>query len=218
MAILLKARSNVNARDGSGMTPAMYAAKALNFWALRMLEQAGADLSASARDRSTAMSWATEWEAMTVLQAEEQIRIIQLLQSQGLRHPRNPGLPDIVVSINMAITGQKADRMPAGTQALLWAAEAGRRRQVEALLAAGVDVNAASFGVTAAHRAARRKRGSVLAALAKRGADLTAGDARDRSVADYARKSGDKRLIEWVERRVRRAANSRREESAATPM
>ena len=113
LAILLKARSNVNARDGSGMTPAMYAAKALNFWALRMLEQAGADLSASARDRSTAMSWATEWEAMTVLQAEEQIRIIQLLQSQGLRHPRNPGLPDIVVSINMAITGQKADRMPA---------------------------------------------------------------------------------------------------------
>ena len=199
---ILKTKPSLEAVDQNGMNAMMHAALAMNYRALRALHKAGADVFARGPGISTIMSYAAQARPASPDEAKAQQKILKFLKGKKVK----VSMPDhdIAVSVNLALIGQPAERMPAGPQALWKAAREGRRLHVRALLRAGVDANAPDpRGMTAAHHAAGENQKSVLKELAAHRADFLARDDNGYGVIEHAVSRGYKRLGKWIGNQVR---------------
>lgn len=200
LAKLIRRRSNPDEPDANGMTPIMHAARALNYRGVRMLAKAGVDLQAFGPGNRSLWHFAGEYP-QNDYQVSQQKKIYKFLKAKDVMEDRLGY--QIVVSVGMALAGESPDRMPAGPEALSYAAYSGNLRALHALLQAGVDPNTQdSDGRTAAHHAASEGRKNVLCALAACGADFSIKDESGSIVTAAALSGKHKRLARWVVRQM----------------
>ena len=201
LEFLLRFRLDLNVTDTNGMTPVMHAIAALNYAAVLRLYQAGANLLARGPGLVTTMRQAADAKPQTDYEAGQQEKILALLahEREAITKTLDWKIP---ISVNQALLGQPADRLPAGPDALFKVTRVRARRCAHALLAAGVDPNARDAnGMTAAHYAAGAGHKSLLRDLVKYDADFSLTDDLGYDVADHADQLSG-RLGRWVARQV----------------
>ena len=196
MARLIRRRKQLNEPDANGMTPVMHAVRALNYRAVRMLAKAGADLNAIGPRKKGLLALVQGVPQSKYLEIEQK-KLIKFLEAQDA--PMSLRERQIAESTKLALANASHEQLPAGPDALRFAAQRGNLRELRALLAVGVDPNEQDGqGQTAAHLAAREGRKKVLCELAANGADFSIEDESGSVVAGAALSSGHDSLSSWL--------------------
>ena len=178
---LLARGANINARDPDGYTPLMRAANEGKPDNIKLLLANAADANATSAWGDTAVSLAgSDDDAVRALQA-----------AGAKKNPIAEGASDAF-----------------GNTALILAAKQGDIKEMQRLIAAGADVNAANqAGNTALLVAVKGYERDAAKLLLKRGANVNAANGKGETVLMYAAESGDTPGAEFVKLLLSKGAN-----------
>lgn len=184
----LAAGASVTERDGNGLTPLHYAAQQGRLEAVKRLVKAGADVNVFVEHRNP----------MLLAAENRHTAVAGYLLRRGSYQSAEQLAVNASVRIARGAVGGVP--LPAGGAALRAVALNGRAADLDALLRAGADPDAANeYGETALMNAAGANNRKMVRRLLEAGADPALRDSQERSALDFAAEAGNRSIAKLLD-------------------